>query len=352
MIRQRGTAVFVGVAFGLTLTMGPIPAKADVTVERYMRTGGFAGLGAGESTSVEKLSGLKKRETSNMKMTGFIGKMAGDMGSDTITDIQKDVVWRIDHRKKSYTESKITPPPTGKEQAGDREEKREKSTVRVIRNEISVKETGEKKAIGGYECTHYVVTWVIETEDTETRERAESSMVSDLWNTPETSEIKALEKEEREYTEAWLKKIGWDISNQEAQNLGLAMVAGMLGGDEASLKKGAKETAEKMAKIKGYPIASGVKWNVKSSGGGAKGAKKGEAASSEPPPDMPKGLSNLMAAMGKKASGQKDASRGASGSGGSDGAVFESYMEIRKISTAGVPGGEFAVPAGYAKTAR
>ena len=171
----------------------------------------------------------------------------------------------------------------------------------MVRNEITVKEAGDRRTIGAYDCAHYVVTWVVETEDLETKERSESTMVSDLWTTPETDEIRALQKEELEFTKAWLKKIGWDMSMQETQKMGLAMVGSMIGGDEESFKKGAKEVAEKMAKIKGYPIGTGVKWMIKSPGGAAAAKKGGDGGGSEGGmPDLSKGLGGLMSAFGKK----------------------------------------------------
>ena len=127
-------------AAAVAVCLGAGSARADVTVERTMKSAGFAGIGAGESTTVEKLSGLRKRDVSTMKMTGFLGKVAGDLGSDEITDIAKDAVWKLDHKKKTYTESRITPPPQPKEEpAQDRPEKPEKPKVRVVRNEITVK---------------------------------------------------------------------------------------------------------------------------------------------------------------------------------------------------------------------
>ncbi|HEY5999742.1 MAG TPA: hypothetical protein VI078_10665 [bacterium] len=358
--RKRWCAAPVAAA-AIVVFMSAGAARADVTVERTMKTAGFAGFGAGESTSVEKLSGLRKRDVSQMKMTGFLGKMAGDIGGDEITDIQKDAVWKLDHKKKTYTESRITPPPQSKE-PGERQERRgkeEKPKVRVVRNEITVSEPGDHKTIGAYDCTHYVVTWVVETEDLETKARSESTMVSDLWTTPETSEIRALQKEETEFTKAWLKKIGWDMTDQEAQKMGLAMVGSMIGGDEESFRKGAKEVAEKMSKIKGYPIGTGVKWMLKSSGGEAAakrggGEGGGEAGGESGGMDLSKGLGGLMSAFGKKVA------KGSGGSGGSSGGssggeqsgtktVFDTYTEIRKISTGSLSDGEFAPPSGYKK---
>jgi hypothetical protein len=333
-------------AAAVAVCLGAVAARADVTVERTMKTAGFGGLGAGESTAVEKLSGLRKRDISSMKMTGFLGKLAGDMGGDEITDIAKDVVWRLDHKKKTYTESRITPPPQPKEQpAQDRPEKPEKPRVRVVRNEVTVKEPGDRRTIGAYDCAHYVVTWVLETEDLETKERSESTMVSDLWTTGETAEIRALQKEEREFMQAWLKKIGWDMTDQEARKMGLAMVGAMIGGDEESFKKGVQEVAEKMAKIKGYPIGTGVKWMVKAPGGAAAKQGGGEA---EGMPDIAKGLGGLMSAFGKKvAKGAGETAGGGDAAGAKT--VFDTYSEIRSISTASLADGDFVPPAGYKK---
>lgn len=334
-------------AAAVAVCLGAGAARADVMVERAMKTAGFAGIGAGDTTTVEKISGLRKRDVSTMKMTGFLGKMAGDLGGDEITDIAKDAVWRLDHKKKTYTESRITPPPQPKEEPGqEKPGKDEKLRVRVVRNEITVKEAGDRRTIGAYDCAHYVVTWVLETEDLETKERTESTMITDLWTTPETDEIRALQKEELEFTKAWLKKIGWDMTDQEARKMGLAMVGSLLGGDEESFKKGAKEVAEKLAKVKGYPIGTGIKWMVKAPGGAA--AKQGGGEAGGGMPDLAKGLGGLMSAFGKKPAKGGGESAGGGDAGGAK-TVFDTYTEIRKISTASLPGSDFAPPSGYRK---
>jgi hypothetical protein len=347
-MKRRGATTFAAAA--ATVLLGAATAGADVTVERVMTNAGFGGMGASTGTMVEKYSGLRRRDTTSMKMSGFLGKVTGDLGGDEITDIAKDAVWTLDHKKKTYTESKITPPPQPKveeeSERTERAEKKEKSTVRVVRNEISVKGPGEKKRIGDFECTHYAIVWLVETEDTETKERGESTMTSDLWVTPETDETRALTKEEREFNQAWLKKIGWDLTDKETQRMGLAMVGALIGGDEASFKKGTKEVAEKMEKIKGYPIGTGVKWQVKSSGGS--GANQGGGSGDEGMPDISRGLGGLMSALGKKAGKGGGEAAGSSSAGGTK-PVFETYSEIRKISTASLPDSDFVPPAGYRK---
>lgn len=334
---RRHAALFAGTIIGLTLGLGAPLAQADVTVERRLRTSGFAGIGSSETTIVEKISGMKKRETAQVKMSGNTGRMTGDLATDRITDVQQGLVWRIDHRGNSYTETKLRPPSTGRGLSGGKETANaEKSGVRVLRDEITVNATGEKKTISGFECTHYVVTWITESEDSNTKEHVESIRVSDLWNTPETPEIKALQQDERNYTEAWRRKIGWGSVQPELEKLGLGAVAGMLPGGDDGVRKSAREAA---AKIQGYTVASGTKWHMKSSGGDVETV---ESATDENAPKIPRGLSGFLAAIN---------TGDGSGSGG-EGLVYESYSEIEKISIAGLPKSDFTVPADYEKVLR
>lgn len=348
--RQAGAAL-------LAAAMLPAAAAADVTVERYTKGGGIAGVGAHEVTATEKISGQRKRELSQMKLAGglgsFINKVAGDMGGDTITDIGKDAVWTLNHKERTYTERRIVPPAMPGEEGGpgggpgdaayEESDEEGRPNVRVVRNEITVEETGEKKKIGKFDAQRAVVTWILETEDLETKERGESRMVMDLWNAPETKELKTLQKEEMEFAKAYFKKLGWDLTDQQTQKLGMAAVAGMLGGDQEGLEKGMKEVAKKLEKIKGFPVGTRVAWYVKQTGGAA--ARQRE----EPTPSMPeiaKELGGLFGKLGKKKGGDGGAAKP-----GGEPPVFESYTEIRSVSIDGIPDAEFQVPSGYRKVA-
>jgi hypothetical protein len=311
-----------------------------VTVERFNKSGGVQGIGASESAVVEKLSRLKKHETSSFKMTGsvggFLGKFAGDMGSDVITDIDKDVVQTLDHKKKAYTERPITLPKE-KEQPPARAEKgkEEKPKVRVVRNEISVKDTGEKKTINGFDCNRYVVTWLIETENIETGERSKTTMTNDLWNTPETREIRALQKEELEFAKAYMKKLGLSVSPEDARKFGMAAVAGMFGDDEQAVK----------TKIKGYPIVTAVTWEIESPEASRKAG--GETVEKESEDiDLSGGVGGLLGGLAKKAAKKKAAERAKESAKGGQ-VLFDFYSEIKKIDVSSIPPSEFAVPSGY-----
>ncbi len=341
--------LIVVLAAALFLVYAGVPAAlADVTVERFVKSSGIKGFGASESTDVDKFSGLRKRSVSSGKMTGAIGsffsKVAGGMESDSITDIGKDAIWRLDHKKKTYTESKITLPKEAREEPANRQEeaKEEKSKVRVVKSEISVKETGESKKINGFDCVRYVITWLVETENTETKERSKNVMTTDLWNTPETKETKALQQEEMEFNRAYLKKLGIDISSEDSQKLGLSVAAGLFGGDNKSMEKNLKELKEQMAKVKGFSIANSVKWESQSEGGAQPAAAQAEQSNKSGGTDLAKGIGSFLGGLAKKTNTGGE-NKGSSGGG----VLFESYSEIKRIDAFSIPASEYEVPASY-----
>jgi hypothetical protein len=354
---KRSVVVLLAVLFAASTSL------ADVTVERFMKTGGIAGLGASESTSITKITGLKKRETMKTTMTGGLGafaaRFAGDLGSDSVTDVAADKITSFDHKRKSYSESTISQTRKALEQGG-RPAKEEKSDVRIVRNEVTVTETGKTKVISGFPCREYLVVWLVETEDLQTKERAVTTMTMDLWNTDETSATRALAKEEGEFTAAYLKKLGFDQTQEEWGKLGMGMVAGLFGGDEKRMKKDVAELQKKMAKVKGFSIATGIKWEATSPNGGttqAAGDLEAEAAEAEAAGDAEgaaaaRGIGAFLGGFGKKqpaakgSSSKPAAKQEKAGQGGSN-VIFDSYTEIRSISASSLPGADFQVPAGY-----
>ena len=342
-----------GLLLCLAIMSPPRAARGDVMVERFNKSGGIQGIGASESAVVEKVSRLKKHETSSVKMTGSVGgffsKIAGDLGSDVITDIDKDAVWTLDHKKKVYTERPITLPkekeePSGRPEKG-KETKKDKPKVRIVRNEITVKATGERKTINGFDCTRYIVTWLIETENIETKERSKTTMTNDLWNTSETKEIRALQKEELEFARAYMKKLGISVSPEEAKKFGMTAVAGMFGDDEQAVRKKLKELQEKMAKIKGYPIVTVLKWEMETPGASRQAGGE-EAETKSEGTDLSGGIGGLLGGLAKKAAKKKAAESTEEGQKGGN-VLFDFYSEVKKIDVSSIPSSDFTVPSGY-----
>ncbi|HEY4717310.1 MAG TPA: hypothetical protein VII00_09425 [bacterium] len=348
----------IGISLFIVISLCPALLYADTTVERFTKSGGFAGIGASESNSATKISGLKKRDITKTKLIGslgkFVTKMAGDMETDSITDINKDAIWTLNHKNKTYTENKISAAKEMMEGHGEKEEaekEQEKPKVKVIKNEFSVKETGEKKKINGYDCTEYILTWLVETENIETKERAKNIMTNEQWNTPETKEIKALQKEETEFQQAYMKKMGMDMPPEEAQKFGLGMMSGMLGADEKSMQENMKKLQKELSKIKGYSITTSVKWENESTAPkqDAKKAPEPEEEEAEDV-DVSQGIGGIMGGLAKKAAKKKMAEKKKEKEAQRGNAVFEFYSEIKKISTSSVNSGELEIPPDYKLT--
>jgi hypothetical protein len=329
---------------GLILVLSVGSAWADVAVERYIKSGGIGGLGAFEGTTQERLQGLKKSEETATKFTGSImSKLASGSQQVAITRIDKGVVWSLDPKKQTYTETPIETfkpaSPAGKEQSATQE----KPKVRVTKTEFSVKKTGAKETINGFACEEYLMTWVIEMEDLETKAKMKNTMLTNLWTTPETAAIKKLQADEAAFTKAYLKKIGMPVMQSEMKQFGVEALIATHGASAKDMEKAFGRVKSEMAKVKGYPIRTVITWEAQEQGSEAAAA----AQESEPmeTPDLSGGVGGLiggiMGSVAKKVIG------GSKPAG--DGPFFSSTTEIKGISTEPIAGTIFDIPAGYTK---
>jgi hypothetical protein len=122
-------------------------------------------------------------------------------------------------------------------------------------------------------------------------------------------------------------------------------VAGFLGSDQKAMERDLKKFADKMSTVKGFSIATGVKWEMS----GTPGEQAQQAPAEQPPEgsegiDLSKGIGGLLGGLAKKAVKPKPEARQQASAGSP---VFDSYTEIRKISTGSLPDADFQVPAGY-----
>lgn len=332
--------------FTLSLVMGfALPLRADVTVVRATKFGGFGGMGASKSQEKESIQGVKKRVESVTSFTGsFLSKVTGEKKMVNIIRVDKDLIWDIDVKGKSYTENPISLPKSEKSDASMRNNKgegrdgeaEEEPEVRIVKNEFKVKKTGKKKKINGFSCEEYVMTWLMVTENVKTKERNKNLMTTVLWNTPETSKTKVLAKEEKNFTLAYLKKLGLDMSPGEMRSFGLSFLGNMATKSGAELKK-------EMSKVKGYSIATSVKWEGEP--GKEEGKSKDAGDDEEKSIDVSKGVGGMFSGLMKSVVKKKSKPE----KEGEMKVVFESYTEIKSIDTSSLSKSLFQVPAGYKK---
>lgn len=319
-------------------TVGPV--WGDVTVESTYQTGGIKGMGEAQGTSTQRYQGDKKWESQTTRFTGAIlSRLVGEGGSITITRVDKGVSWALDAKNHTYQESPLVPPKIKSE---EQESKEKKPQARITRSEFTVKKTGATETINGFPCEEYLITWLLEIEDLETREKSRSTMMTNLWTTPETSLIKKVRGEEMAFNKALAKKMGIDLSPDEAKKMGLTVLGGLMKAPKEEMQKGLIKVKEEMSKIQGYPIRTQINWNLE----GEKGGPQEEKASK--PPEGSQGIGGLLGGLMGKLVQKKGEDKGP-GEGGKGAPFFSTTFEVKSLNIDAVPAETFEVPAGYVK---
>ena len=312
---------------------------ADATIVTTFKSDGFRGVGAMASTQTRQYQGEKMNEKSTSQFTGAVLSFLTSATENVIiTRVDKGVSWALDTKNKTYTETPIQPIKLSRETPQGREEK---PKAKVTKSEITVKKTGASETINGFPCQEYLVTWLMEIENLETREKAQNVMETRLWTTPVTSTIQKAQADEQRYTRALMKKMGMEISAQDARMMGAAMMGSMM--SESDMKKGMVKVKNEIAKIKGYPIRTVVNWSMEGGNSGVSAGKKAESEERSAPASGGFGglVSGVMGSLGMNKSEQKAEEKGSS--------MFSSTMEVKSIEADSVPAGTFEIPGGYVK---
>jgi hypothetical protein len=342
MVRTVRRILLIALLVPVSLT-GLSVSYADVTVERVVKSAGIMGIGASETNQKEFIQKSKKRIDTSNKFTGsLLSKLVGQKDMSEVVNLDKDVTWQIDHSSKSYAELPIVNMTKSLEDGraentnhnpSESEDELDKENYRIVKNEIKLVDTGEKKKINGYSCRHYVLTWLVIAEDIETKERQKNVMTGNFWSTPEDKDIKALKQEEKTFNSLYLKKLGVDMDPEQIGRLGLNSLGSLIVGASKDLKK-------EMAKMKGYPIVSSVKWETSKEQTTDKQTNQGEGEGQ----NFAGGFGGIFGDKLKSMMGKE---------GSEDGelkTVFDSHSEIVSINVASIPKSVFEVPNGYKKS--
>ena len=321
------------------------PAWGDATIESTIKSSGFKGMGAFEGATTKSYQGEKMWDTTSSKFTGAVlSRISGGSESATITRVDRGIYWILDPKNKTYTERPIE--AFKKDETGKERQEQEKPKVRVTKSEFSVKKTGASEIINGFPCEEYLVTWLLEMENIETKAKSRSTMNNNLWATPETATIRKVQAEEMAFHKAYAQKLGLQISPEEAKQLGIETFAAMSGASKQEIEKGFTKVREEMAKIKGYPIRTVVNWSVESEKAATapkEGSTSGES-SSETSKSVGGFLSGLSKGITQKVMGDKG-----SAPGQREGGSFSSTYEVKAIHADSVPAEVFEIPPGYSK---
>jgi len=311
----------------------------------------FKGFGTYKSLQAEKIASDKKMTDSKneFKGKGIVGSLSGkfllksgDIGE--IVDLTQMTVCDIDHKKKEYRVRPLSVPKEtepvaegeeGKEETTAREESEEtQSDVRIIRSEFKVEGTDESKTINTFVSGKYVVTWVIEWENTKTGQKGTDRLLTDVWTTPLSGDFQKSQEAENQFTREYMKRLGWNVDSTQQDILGTSWMAVLssLGEGGAARKQDTSQFASEMSKIKGYPVVIDGKYYAAREGDEKQKEKKDEGS----------GLKGKLGSFAKKAV-KKDSKSDA------DEPLFSYYTELVEFVPVDVNDSEFAVPANYKK---
>lgn len=231
----------------------------------------FKSLGSFSSTTADRLTADRKLSEmeSEFKGKGLLGTLAGKTifrsgKTGELVDLAALTITQIDHKRKEYVVTSIEKFAQDRQaalaDAGGQPADKDKpeSDIRIVKNEFKVEDTGETKAVNGFDCRNFVVRWTVDWENVKTGEKGTDKLTTDVWTTPETAALKSAQAEETAFARTYLKAMGLDVDKMQRDILGTEWIGIMTSLDPMS--GGAKKSPEaaalarEMSKLKGYPI--------------------------------------------------------------------------------------------------
>jgi hypothetical protein len=325
-----------------------VVVQADVTIKRTSTMKGMGGILDAEVKSSDCIKGDKSCNDAESHFTSGIMKFAtGGKGTKTtsIARLDKDVMWQVNHKDKSYTEMTFAQMrammDSLKTAMAGKKGKTEFDTSEVTfaPPKFDVKKTGVKETISGYPCEQSILTMTVEGTNKKTGEKFQMVTTMDMMLTQDAPGGQEYEQFGRKMAE----KMGFSMDASSAQSMMSAL--GAYGID-------AKKLAEEAAKMKGFPMRQIVRFAGQ--GGqfaAADSARNDQSKARESSDEEQSGKNDVATKALSSLFGKKKGDKGKSGDSASkeppDNALFKMTTEVTEISTNPVPDALFEIPAGY-----
>ncbi len=303
----------------------------------------FKGFGTMSMTSTDLLAGNRKlsETTADFKGKGLLGGLAGKAmfrsgHTGDFIDLAAMTTAQIDHKKKTYTVTPIekwaeTQKNAQNAQSEKAEADKQESTIKIVKSEFRVEDTGEAKTINGFDCKKYLAVWTVDWENTETGDKGTDRLETATWTTPMTADLQAAQAEEMTFSQAYLKAVGFDARDFQKDVLGTQWIGLLAAFDpingQSTMKADPGSFAAEMGKIKGYPVIIDGKYFVTPK------FKKSEAE-----PSVGGGIGGKLIGglLKKKANPEEDKAPAVS-----------FYTEIMSLTVSALDPAAVQIPAGY-----
>jgi hypothetical protein len=326
------------------------PQHPTAVIEQQIVSNGIKGFLPFETIDRHFVRANMRRDESTIKGTGtFTGFLVGTRSGTEITRIDRKLKWSLDTEKEEYTECPLkgcikparqhqsaqqdqTKPPEAKQEPG--------CTMHIAHTSFTVKATGQKKSINGFDTDEYQAAWVVKLRDNSSRVST-STLNLDIWTTPVSGAMRDALAVEESYTRALNGAVARTGKPQLIPADAAKLISAYLA---SSLKprdlKAFLDAGRQMEKIKGYPISTHLAWDI---GGNACASREtGEVKDkSSPTPanagDLVSGLAGIFA--------QKKTGEAVKESANEP--ILSFTFEVKKLAVEPVHDGEFTVPKNY-----
>jgi hypothetical protein len=298
-----------------------IPSFADVVIKRKLVFGGVMGMGGSETMETEYLKSDRScTEKSSKSSGGLLGAAmkAADKSDIQITRLDKELIWDISSKKKTYTETPFASfkelMAKGEESVSEKDEPISEDDDDEYEWTVEIKGPDNAGKLNGFECKNI------------------------------SAKATGINKEDPKDTifvsyEYWL---GQNVTGVDEMNQYYRDYAKALGVDEHWTQQGLNQSAraygtqfgdlfKKVEEAGGFPIK--IVMTVKKAGG----MKSDDEESDE---ESAAAMAKLGGLFGKKKAEESSDGRTE---------ILSTSVEILGIESKAVDGGKFEVPAGYKK---
>lgn len=322
------------------------PQHPTATIERLLVNNGIKGFFPSEVTERDFFRADMHREESDFKGTGtYSSYLIGSKSSTKIWRIDRNLLWSLNPEKTEYTECPLKgcplPPvaPAKNTEAPPEAQHESGCTMNIAKSNFTVKATGEKKTINGFDTEQYQAAWIVTLRD-KTARTSTSTLNFDVWTTSITQPMRDTLNIQDSYNKAYFGS-GADGSVMPAE--AAKMIAAYINHSlSPSARAAFLDFAKQMGKIKGYPIYTRLTWNMEGNACASKESKSKEESNGKTsvPTSMGGLVSGLSGMFVKKKT--DDAMKEAEGE-----PMFSFITEVKSLKTEARHDSLFNVPSGY-----
>jgi hypothetical protein len=313
----------------VALTAVPIGAEVKTQEKTHVSLGGMLG-------KMFNMFGGKAAREGVVATTAVKGNRKATMNESTgqIIDLGEEKVYDLDMKKKTYEvttfeqlrqkmrEAREKAQKQAAEQQGKEEKQEKAQPQKEYEVDFSVKDTGQKKQLAGYD-THEVIMTITVREKGKTLEDGGGLVMNvDSWLGPQIPALKELAEFDMKY---WKQLQGPDAMGMSAEQL--AMVMAMY----PAMKQASERLQKESPKLQGTPLASTTT---------VEGVKSKEEAAQAQTSESPKSVGGLGGMLARKMAKKDENASSARAT------VLTAEHEFQEVATS-VAASDLEIPAGF-----